>query len=105
MRRKVSALFMVIIMLVASLCNCFTASAATVSKNVKTYEIAVVFDNSGSMYDNQAWCRAKYAMEIFSSMLHYDNGDVLKIFPMWPVTTDGSKPSSGGSFSGIEIRG
>lgn len=96
---------MTVIMLTASLFNCFTVNAATVSKNVKTYEIAVVFDNSGSMYDNQAWCRAKYAMEIFSSMLHYDNGDVLKIFPMWPVTTDGSKPSSGGSFIGIEIRG
>lgn len=57
------------------------------------------------MYDNQAWCRAKYAMEIFSSMLHYDNGDVLKIFPMWPVTTDGSRPESGGSYEGVDIRG
>ena len=64
------------------LSNVFLTQAATVTKNVKTYEIAVVFDNSGSMYDNQAWCRAKYAMEIFSSMLHYDSGDVLKIFPM-----------------------
>ncbi len=105
MKRRLVALTMLIFLLTSVLYNGFVVQAATVNKNVKTYEIAVVFDNSGSMYDNQAWCRAKYAMEIFSSMLHYDNGDVLKIFPMWPVTTDGSKPTSGGSYSGIEIRG
>lgn len=105
MKNKMLTLVMVMVLLTTCFCDIFTTQAATVSKTVKTYEIAVVFDNSGSMYDNQAWCRAKYAMEIFSSMLHYDNGDVLKIFPMWPVTTDGSKPESGGSYSGIEIRG
>lgn len=62
----------------------------------KTTEIAVVFDNSGSMFEwsyahkvlvipQTAWCQAKYAMEIFASMLDYDNGDRLKIFTMWPV--------------------
>lgn len=105
MRNKVITSIMVLVLLATQFCSIFTIHAATVSKNVKIYEIAVVFDNSGSMYDNQAWCRAKYAMEIFSSMLHYDNGDVLKIFPMWSVTTDGTKPVSGGSYSGIEIRG
>lgn len=81
-----------------------TSQAAVVTKTKKNYEIAVVFDNSGSMYYNQAWCRAKYAMEIFASMLRYDDGDVLKIFPMWEVTTDGSKPEAGGSYAGIEIK-
>lgn len=80
-------------------------SAATIQKNIKKYEIAVVYDNSGSMYNNtKAWCRAKYAMEIFASMLNYDNGDVLKIFPMWGVTTDGSTPTSGGSYAPILIK-
>ncbi len=69
----------------------------------RSYEIAVVFDNSGSMYQNEGWCRAKYAMEIFASMLNYDEGDKLKIFPMWESTTDGSTPSTGGSYSAIEI--
>ena len=50
------------------------SEAAVVTKKVKTYEIAVIFDNSGSMYavdgnrntnGIEAWCRAKYAMEIF----------------------------------------
>ncbi|MDO5478604.1 MAG: hypothetical protein Q4G23_05505 [Clostridia bacterium] len=81
------------------------AFAAEIQKNIKKYEIAVVYDNSGSMYNNtKAWCRAKYAMEIFASMLNYDNGDVLKIFPMWNVTTDGSTPASGGSYAPISIK-
>lgn len=42
------------------------------AKNQKNYDIAIAFDNSGSMYDNRAWCRAKYAMEIFASMLDYE---------------------------------
>lgn len=81
--------------------------AVAVTKVEKSYEIAVVFDNSGSMYDNnKRWCRAKYAIEIFASMLDYSRGDKLKIFPMWEVTTDGSRPalnSGGGSHEAIDI--
>lgn len=62
------------------------------AKKPKNYDIAIAFDNSGSMYDNRAWCRAKYAMEIFASMLDYECGDRLRIYPMWEVTTDGSAP-------------
>lgn len=80
-----------------------TISAASIDKTEKSYDIAVVFDNSGSMYQNQGWCRAKYAMEIFASMLNYDK-DKLHIFPMWEVTTDGSQPDSGGSYAAIEVK-
>ena len=80
-----------------------TANAA--KKTEKSYEIAIVFDNSGSMYENQgkSWCRAKYAMEIFASMLNYDNGDKLWIYPMWEVTN--GKPQNGdvGSYEAIPI--
>ena len=31
-------------------------------------------------------------MEIFASMLDYDSGDRLSIYPMWEVATDGSRP-------------
>lgn len=70
--------------------------SAEVTKVKRRYEIAVVFDNSGSMYKTQAWCQAKYAMEIFASMLNYDDdsGDKLSVFPMWEVATDGKKPSA-----------
>ena len=77
---------------------------ANINKKERSYEIAVVFDNSGYMYNDASWCRAKYAMEIFASMLNYEKGDVLKIFPMWEVTTNGDNPKSGGSYAPIEIK-
>ena len=55
----------------------------------ETRTIAIVFDNSGSMYvgGEKAWCRATYAMEVFASMLN--DGDKLFIYPMNPFTVDG----------------
>lgn len=92
------------VMMIGVFPNAIKVNAAEVTKDEKVYEIAVVFDNSGSMYNSsKSWCRAKYAMEIFASMMNYDNGDKLKIFPMWEVTTDGSTPQSGGSYKAIEI--
>ena len=108
---RIFSLLLTLLMLLSVFCVVpFTSSAAQYTSSAKSYDIAVVFDNSGSMYqpddkgDSKAWCRAKYAMEIFASMLNYDNGDKLKIYPMWQVTTDGSQPSSGGSYSAIEIK-
>ena len=63
-------------------------------KKVEThYDIAVVFDNSLSMFFNtegdgapiERWSRAKFAMEIFASMLDLSGGDTLAVFPMWRV--------------------
>ncbi len=64
-------------------CNVSAASKPTESRN-----IAIVFDNSGSMYmlDKKPvleWCRATYAMEVFASMLN--DGDTLQIYPMHPI--------------------
>lgn len=71
--------------------SALTATATTVTKKERSYDIAVVFDNSGSMYEGtDRWCQAKYAMEIFASMLDYGT-DKLTIFPMWEVTTDGTE--------------
>lgn len=102
---RISAWLLVMVMLMSTMLICpLTASAATVTKTEKSYDIAVVFDNSGSMYSNSmGWCRAKYAMEIFASMLNYDK-DKLSIFPMWEVTWDGSMPTTGGSFAPISIK-
>jgi len=71
----------------------------------KSYEIAVAYDNSGSMYFSNnkpvsSWYQAKYAMEIFASMMDLDNGDKLTIFPMHAVTTD----SSSAQTTQIDIR-
>ncbi len=72
-----------------------TNASIIYEEKVDRFDIAMVFDNSGSMFqDNRTrWCHAKFAMEIFASMLDYGNGgDTLAIFPMWHVVTDGSKP-------------
>ena len=92
LQRALSVLLALFVFASALLMPGLPARAANVTKTEKSYDIAVVFDNSGSMYDGtEAWCRAKYAMEIFASMLNYDR-DKLRIFPMWNVTTDGSRP-------------
>lgn len=56
-----------------------------------TRNIAIVFDNSGTMYykGEKAWCRATYAMEVFASMLN--KGDSLSIHPMNPIEVSGKK--------------
>lgn len=93
---RISSLLLVLLMLMSVFPAIpFTASAANVTKTEKSYDIAVVFDNSGSMYlDSKTdWARAKYTMEIFASMLDYKK-DRLTVFPMWEVTTDGSTPTS-----------
>lgn len=67
--------------------------------------IYVVFDNSGSMYGdgNKAWSQATYAMEVFAAMMNYESGDVMKVFPMHDITTDGNTGSA--TKSSMEIRG
>lgn len=72
-----------------------TAASDNVQKVDHTYDIAVVYDNSGSMYKGDMWCQAKYSMEIFASMLDYSDGDKLTIYPMWPVTTDATSTENG----------
>ncbi len=94
--------FTIAIALIFAVTLCITSVfvGAESENDKKTYEIAMVFDNSGSMYQNESWCRAKYAMEIFASMVDFKK-DALKIYPMWQVTTDGSH--DGGSYAPIKI--
>ena len=68
-------------------------------KATKKRSIAIVYDNSGSMYDegetevvpSKAWCQALYAMEVFASMMN--EGDELWVYPMWEITSGGKKYS------------
>lgn len=102
---RISSLLLTLLMVL----NVFVAiplTANAAKKTEKSYEIAVVFDNSGSMYDEgsfKGWCRAKYAMEIFASMLNYDKGDKLWIYPMWEVTDGIPKNGDKGSYDPIPI--
>lgn len=90
---RLSLIISALLLVVGGILPSIGAAAADVVKIEKTYDIAVAYDNSGSMYDNDdRWCKAKFAMEIFASMLDYKNGDKLTVFPMWEVVTDGSMP-------------
>ena len=84
MKRIMGILLTAMIVLSSVLIDAQTSYAS--SKKEDSRAIAIVFDNSGSMYDagDQAWCRATYAMEVFASMLNA--GDVLQIYPMHPIT-------------------
>lgn len=69
-------------------------AASGAVKESKSRAIAIVFDNSGSMYirGNQAWCRATYAIEVFAAMMNA--GDTLSVYPMWDIEANGMTYSS-----------
>lgn len=89
MQKRVSMLLAILLLVSCA----FTATPKVhASKKAETSRaIAIVFDNSGSMYSfkEKAWCRATYAMEVFASMLN--KGDVLQIYPMHPITVNNSE--------------
>lgn len=63
------------------------AAETNVKKNVQTHDIAIVFDNSLSMYaETDRWSQALYAIGVFASMLDYDAGDKLGIYPMSEIS-------------------
>ncbi len=66
--------------------------AAIGTKDTTSRAIAIVFDNSGSMYRDTAWSRATYAMEVFASMAN--EGDEIVIYPMNPITAGGNYDSA-----------
>jgi hypothetical protein len=86
--------FFVLVMTIVVLPANAISAKSEVQKN-----IAIVFDNSGSMYsnDNTAWCRATYAMEVFASMLN--DGDRLSIYPMHKIEINGQSFSMDQPFS------
>lgn len=89
-RRKVFLCFLAVVLLLSAGLPAQAADTYAAAKPATTREIAIVFDNSGSMYigGNTAWCRAIYAMEVFASMLN--EGDTLRIYPMWDIEARGT---------------
>lgn len=84
MKKRVKAFIICIIYILSFVCFFRTPCQAVEKKPIKR-EIAIVFDNSGSMYgSNLSWCRATYSIEMFASMLN--DGDILRIYPMNDIT-------------------
>ena len=86
--KSVFAFVMMIILVLGSTIS-FRATSRTYDNGERPYEIAVAYDNSGSMYNNANWCYAKYAMEIFASMMDLTGRDTLTVFTMHDVKFDG----------------
>lgn len=84
-RRKIAWLLLAALVAAGAFARGGMVSAAAV-KDTNKRAIALVFDNSGSMYQNTAWCQAIYAMEVFSAMAN--EGDELRIFPMHAIEVD-----------------
>ncbi|MBR5314325.1 MAG: hypothetical protein IKU45_02805 [Clostridia bacterium] len=63
--------------------------ASAAGKETVQRTIAIVYDNSGSMFMNgrKAWCQALYAIEVFATMMN--KGDKLMIYPMNPMGMEG----------------
>ena len=57
------------------------------SKREKQRTIAIVYDNSGSMFTGKSWCQATYAVEVFAAMMN--KGDKLMIYPMQTLNVGG----------------
>ncbi|MBQ5591169.1 MAG: hypothetical protein IIU65_05760, partial [Clostridia bacterium] len=87
--KRIISLFLTAILLFT--CVFIGSTTVYAAKADDSRSIAIVFDNSGSMYDagDQAWCRATYAMEVFASMLNA--GDTLQVYPMHPITVGGKE--------------
>lgn len=95
MKRKFISLLLIVCVLTGWMLTLSPAFAnAAGGKAEKQRSIAIVFDNSGSMYlksMDKAWCRAIYAMEVFAAMLN--DKDTLTIYPMHEIDIGGSKYS------------
>lgn len=75
---------LLVMMMSCSLLAGFSAQADEVQKYEVTHDIAIVFDNSGSMYKKESWSQALYAIEVFASMVNY-NRDKLGVYPMGKI--------------------
>ena len=95
MRKRILCILLVLSMLLPlALLQPPKAQAAT--KKEISRVISIVFDNSGSMYEEKdkpisSWCRATYAMEVFASMLN--DSDKLLIYPMHPIQDGKNGPA------------
>lgn len=86
--KKRICLSLIIILLVVTIILANTQQVNAYTKNSTSKAIAIVFDNSGTMYignddTRKAWCRATYAMEALATMMN--PSDTMYIYPMNPI--------------------
>lgn len=97
--KKCISIMLAVFLLITCLLTGVSATdpLASATRKTETRTIAIVFDNSGSMYLDSSdfktplkvWSQATYAMEVFAAMLN--KGDTLLIYPMHPIEVDGKQ--------------
>lgn len=101
--RWITGVVLMVLLAAAGSVLALPAAAASVENTGSARQIAVVYDDSGSMVrENEVysenWCRAKYAMEVFAAMLKKE--DTMCIFPM-----SAYRSSVEGSRAPVQIQG
>jgi hypothetical protein len=91
---RISVFLLAAVLLFAILPSAALGSGTAQREPVRA--IAIIFDNSGSMYKDytnslKTWCQAIYAMQVFAAMLN--PGDQLRIFPMNRMEVNGKEYS------------
>lgn len=83
MKRRIQILSTILALLLGTMLNSFVLAICCEAKESETptKTINVVYDDSGSMYENtDTWCKAKYSMEVFGAML--EQQDTMNIYVM-----------------------
>lgn len=85
--KKCVSILLAAILLMTSI-HIGTPKVQAAAKSEKTRAIAIVFDNSGTMYlgnedSRKTWCRATYAMQALATMMN--SSDIMQIYPMNPI--------------------
>ena len=104
MKKVISYILVTVLALALFVCSDHdNVQAAT--KKVKTREIHIVYDDSGSMIDrNASWSQAKYALEVFTAMM--GENDEIVIYPMSAFSyKDGSGEKSDNWEKTIKLTG
>ena len=92
--KKILSIILLAVLLLSIMPVSYAAEGESGEEEFKR-EIAVVYDNSGSMYVSfgiYRWCKSVYACEVFSAMMN--DCDELLVYPMNPVTVGKNEYSS-----------
>lgn len=81
-------------MIICTVFSILVPSLAASAQEGKSTDICVIYDNSGSTYQDETWCRYKYVLEVMASLVDYDNGGRMYIYPLCDVSLDGRESSA-----------
>lgn len=91
---KTIQLSLIILTIICTVFSVSVLSLAASAQEEKSTDICVIDDNSGSTYQDETWCRYKYVLEVMASLVDYDSGGRMYIYPLCDVSIDGRESSA-----------